>query len=357
MQCEGVQFAAQLNCRCHPTDGWPACSICGDDQVPGSPDAELLPPGVGQELITCREFQEMADAGGGFSPTECEVAQFSASGTCRCQPTEGFPACNICGDNDEVIGAPDAEIVPPFGSVDVITCAEYQEVADKDGYSPTECGVAQATVNLTCRCRPADGWPSCNICGEGGVIVDEDAVLNFPGQDPITCGDLQTEADSEGGISPRECDAAQFAAPGFCGCSGGTDPTTPAPTDAMTAAPIDSTTAPQTMAPVISTTAAPITTAPQTMSPTLDATMAPQTMAPIDGSTTAPQTTAPIDGSTTTPPTVAPIDGPTTAPQTAAPVVGPTDAPSTAPPTSGVTGPQLLTTIMIAVVSCMVTMP
>eukprot|EP00986_Skeletonema_menzelii_P004477 scaffold1527_cov145-Skeletonema_menzelii.AAC.11 len=76
---------------------------------------------------------------------------------------------------------------------------------------------------------PSPGFPPCNICGEGGVITNPDAVLQIAGITQVkTCAEFDTDGEN-GLISETECDLLPLVTTTVCDCQYPLDPVPPPP--------------------------------------------------------------------------------------------------------------------------------
>jgi hypothetical protein len=144
-------------CGCQPEGGWPVCNICGDSTpVVGSPDDPLI---YRSNPSTCGEVQAIGDDRS-INPNDCQITKNEVQNrdVCGCQPVEGWPVCNICGDEFPEIGAPD-DILLYRG--EQRTCGDVQELGDERSINPNDCVIAKADVQNggICGCQPVGGFP------------------------------------------------------------------------------------------------------------------------------------------------------------------------------------------------------
>lgn len=315
--CDAVLVIAVEQCQCtEVVNPYPYCNICGAGYEVTNPFTKIAFPGYPE--LTCRAFADLGKRGF-IDPILCPAILDIVVGTCGCSeiPSPGFPLCDVCGEGLAVVNA---SAIVAFPNQEPLTCSQYSDFGLNGFINVTDCNATATTE--ACGCKEVTGTePVCKICGEGYVVRNEDAILTFPDQAPISCRKFQS-AGLRGLIPAAACGAVLDTVVGNCGCLEVTEaPITPPPTVApTTAAPTE---APTTAAP----TAAPTTSKP-TAAPTTPPTNAPvaATDAPV-AATDAPvaDTDAPVA------PTPKPSKPPTKPPTR--PPVRPTRAPTIRTPT------------------------
>lgn len=311
-QCNALLDTTVGQCGCtEVVNAFPYCNICGAGYNVTNPFNKISFPGYPD--LTCRAFADLGKRGF-IEPALCPAVLDIVVGTCGCSeiPSPGLPTCDVCGEINDVVNG-DAIITLP--DLEPVTCTQYSNFG-LNGFIPAEACNSTFTTEA-CGCKEIRGTePVCSVCGEGYAVTKGDVILNFPGQEPITCSKFQT-AGLRGLIPAAECTAVLDFVVGNCGCFEVTQaPVTPAPTAAPT-------TAPPTAAP---------TTARPTAAPTTPPT-APPTPAPTPAPTEAPvaETDAPVAAPVVAP--VAPVPAPTRAPTRPPTKKPPTRKPTAKPPT------------------------
>ena len=155
--CLNIQtfIARDDACDCRPEGGWPLCFICGvSTPVVGRPDDPLQYEG---EQLTCGEVQEIG-TNGGINPNDCVMTQTEVANqdVCGCQPTGGWPVCNVCGDTTPVITAPNDTVT--FRNEE-LTCGELQELGDEGAINDNDCVIVKNDIanDGVCGCQPEEG--------------------------------------------------------------------------------------------------------------------------------------------------------------------------------------------------------
>jgi len=101
------------------------------------------------------------------------------------EPTQDVEVCSVCGEGKEV-NNPDA--IFAFPGEAPIKCGELEDKGEQGLLDDEFCSILPAVASIVCDCQPVEG---CSICGEGKEVNDPDAIFAFPGQAPITCGELE----------------------------------------------------------------------------------------------------------------------------------------------------------------------
>eukprot|EP00548_Thalassiothrix_antarctica_P016951 CAMPEP_0194193772 /NCGR_PEP_ID=MMETSP0154-20130528/75221_1 /TAXON_ID=1049557 /ORGANISM="Thalassiothrix antarctica, Strain L6-D1" /LENGTH=832 /DNA_ID=CAMNT_0038918139 /DNA_START=103 /DNA_END=2598 /DNA_ORIENTATION=- len=143
------------------------------------------------------------------------------------RPPTPPPVCNVCGN--------DRSVANPFEDVDVsgfgrITCKELEDLGLNREISVSDCRRIPDQINGDCGCNPP-----CNVCGNGRPVGRPNAIVVFPGIEPMRCGELQ-EVGLAGSITESQCRDIPDFIRDVCEC----DPPrpTPNPTRNPTRAPI-----------------------------------------------------------------------------------------------------------------------
>jgi len=271
-QCDRIPAIVKRVCGCHPP-----CSVCGEGKEIDFPDAVVEFPG--QPSIRCDTLQSNGLVGG-IPAGQCERIPNLINRVCGCDPRTPDPtpnptrpptqlptslptpnptrppvpsptnlSCNICGD-DMSISIPDG--IVEFPGQSAITCEDLQTRGSTGLIPNGECDRLSGFVDSICGCNDP-----CSVCGNGKEVDFPDAIVEFPGQSPISCAELQTNG-LLGRIPSGQCARLSVLIDSVCGC----DPRTPDPSPNPTPKPNPNPTPNQTSSPIQSpaptTTATPI---------------------------------------------------------------------------------------------------
>jgi len=260
--CDRLPAIVNRVCGCNPP-----CSVCGDGKEVDFPDAIVEFPG--QPPIECGLLQTLGYVGS-LPDGQCKRLPDLIDEACGCDPpTPGptpnptkpptpeptppptpnptfpptpsptNPQCDICGEDMSMsIGIPNG--IVEFPGQPAITCEELQADGTAGLIPSRTCDRLPALVNSVCGCNPP-----CSVCGDGKEVDFPMAVVSFPGQPVIKCGDLQTNG-YVGIIPASQCERLSDLIDDVCGC----DPRTPEPTRNPTRPPTPNPTRPPTPSPV-----------------------------------------------------------------------------------------------------------
>lgn len=89
----------QISPAMAPTSAYPLgyCSVCGPSLQVTNPSANVSYPFPFYRDIQCDDL-EREGASGNLTPEQCQLLPSLTSSACDCQPLEGNPPCNVCGD-------------------------------------------------------------------------------------------------------------------------------------------------------------------------------------------------------------------------------------------------------------------
>lgn len=199
------------------TGDYGACYVCGspDNTIENRDTIITLPNPNGPPIeVSCAQLAQ--DGLNGFIPEQsCGFITNRIVEPCGCDLSDF--SCNICGDDDYILRAPDEVVILPDDPENPITCAELSTAASNGGYSPNQCSQMPVFAFQRCQCSPLNF--TCSICGEGFEVNDPDALVEIPGYETTTCGALE-ESGLNGDLPPAQCIASERLnrASNPCGC-------------------------------------------------------------------------------------------------------------------------------------------
>jgi len=272
-QCEFLPNLISLLCDCRPSNA-PSppppsvdtgCSVCGVGKEVTSPNAIFSFPG--QPATPCGELEEDGE-NDILSSDQCGILPNLISLLCGCQsigapPSPPSPSeivqptadigCSACGEGKEVTN-PDA--IFSFPGQPATACGDLQEDGKSGDLSSDQCDFLPDLISLLCDCREISPTsPGCSVCGDGKEVTNPEAIFSFPGQSPISCGDLEDDGGN-GEVTDSQCEVYSSLIGPLCGCQ-------PTPTPTLTPSPTEKpTTSFPTRTPTLSPTAQPTTSSP-----------------------------------------------------------------------------------------------
>jgi hypothetical protein len=216
------------SCGCEEIGKPQPCNICGEGSELLHPNATVILPGHPELLCG-----DLSQGIGLIDPAICPFLEPFVKDTCGCRQSSDYPVCDVCGAGSRVGNS--AAIIDISGNQTVL-CTQLELDGRNRLLSPDVCQSLSSSVQSACGCEPDECKPfsRCDVCGEGQVIVNPDAVLVFPGQQNFTCAEF-AKLGSSCRLDPAICRDTVITVGEICGCQEST--VTPAPTAPLGALP------------------------------------------------------------------------------------------------------------------------
>lgn len=195
--CESSRALAAL-CGCPTADD--SCSICGGESTPSRPDQVLdglveMTGVLGQPTFglarTCALVESTIrqyDAG----ETQCldlPVEDLRSYCGCATDDEEESTVCTLC-PGGEVVEEPENHFTFNGGTV---SCREAKEIVANTEKGTDTCNAVQQ-VSTLCGCPIP--WDSCEICKNGGAVLDGCKVIRTPSKEEVSCRTFEAQMRS-----------------------------------------------------------------------------------------------------------------------------------------------------------------
>lgn len=213
------------SCGCEEIGEPQPCDVCGEGSELLNPNATIILPGHPELLCG-----DLAQGKGLIDPAICPFLEPFVKETCGCRPSLDYPVCEICGAGSKV-GL--SEAIVDYSGNQTASCAQLELEGRNGLLSPEICQSISSSVEAACGCEADECRPfsRCNICGEGQVIVNSDAVLVFPElQQNFTCAEF-AQLGSSCQLDPAVCRESVSTVNEICVCQEST--ITPVPTSPL----------------------------------------------------------------------------------------------------------------------------
>mmetsp|Transcript_19748 Transcript_19748/g.32750 ORF Transcript_19748/g.32750 Transcript_19748/m.32750 type:complete len:299 (-) Transcript_19748:308-1204(-) len=175
------------------------CSVCGEDQQVGNPDAIFSFPN--QPSVPCGLLQQAGDQG--TIPLDQCIFLPPLISVCECEPV---PPPTDAPVTKAPVATPTGSSIPSSfpsdtpSDVDITVSPIAEQIIPPPFASPVP-----TIVDF------------CSVCGYDMKVGNSDAIFNFPGQPLISCGVLE-EAGAVGEFDPAACALLPILAEQVCEC-------------------------------------------------------------------------------------------------------------------------------------------